>query len=140
MWTCEKCGRTFKRKNQSHYCGLAPTSIELYIANQAEEHQAHLLALDQLIMETVPSIHRCIVWSMPTYRLGNCDLSFSACQHHVSLYVGAEMIAQYNQQLQGIPWKKSAIYLRYDKPLPSALIKEIIQTMLEKDKKHVENS
>ncbi len=37
MWTCPKCGRTFKRQEQSHYCGKAPETIEEYIAAQLEE-------------------------------------------------------------------------------------------------------
>ena len=28
MWTCPKCGRTFRNCNQSHYCGKAPETIE----------------------------------------------------------------------------------------------------------------
>ena len=37
MWTCPKCGRTFKRQEQSHYCGKAPETVEEYIAEQPEE-------------------------------------------------------------------------------------------------------
>ena len=31
MWTCPECGRTFKKQNQSHYCGKAPETVEDYI-------------------------------------------------------------------------------------------------------------
>lgn len=37
MWMCPKCGRTFKRKEQSHYCGKAPETVDEYIAAQPEE-------------------------------------------------------------------------------------------------------
>lgn len=36
MWTCPKCGRTFKKREQDHYCGKAPETIEEYIAMQPE--------------------------------------------------------------------------------------------------------
>ena len=36
MWTCPKCGRTFRNCNQSHYCGKAPETIEEYILGQPE--------------------------------------------------------------------------------------------------------
>ena len=32
MWTCPKCGRAFKRQEQSHYCGKAPETVDEYIA------------------------------------------------------------------------------------------------------------
>lgn len=37
MWTCPKCGRTFQRQEQGHYCGKAPETIEGYIEGQPEE-------------------------------------------------------------------------------------------------------
>lgn len=36
MWTCPKCGRTFKKQNQSHYCGKAPETVEGYILAQPD--------------------------------------------------------------------------------------------------------
>ena len=34
MWKCPKCGRSFKRESQSHYCGKAPETIDEYIQAQ----------------------------------------------------------------------------------------------------------
>lgn len=42
MWTCPKCGRTFKKQEQSHYCGKAPETIEEYIAMQPEGIRQYL--------------------------------------------------------------------------------------------------
>ena len=28
MWTCPKCGRTFARNGQDHYCGKPPETID----------------------------------------------------------------------------------------------------------------
>lgn len=42
VWTCPKCGRTFKKQNQSHYCGKAPETIDAYIVSQPEEVQPYL--------------------------------------------------------------------------------------------------
>ncbi len=40
MWTCPKCGRTFKKQNQSHYCGRAPETVEDYILAQPDSVRA----------------------------------------------------------------------------------------------------
>ena len=36
MWKCPKCGRSFKKENQSHYCGKAPETVDEYILAQDE--------------------------------------------------------------------------------------------------------
>ena len=42
MWTCPKCGRTFKRQEQSHFCGKAPETVADYIEAQLEGGQQYL--------------------------------------------------------------------------------------------------
>lgn len=54
MWTCPKCGRTFKKQNQSHYCGKAPETVDSYIAAQPEEAQQYLEAIRQAIHAALP--------------------------------------------------------------------------------------
>ena len=51
MWTCPKCGRTFKRQEQSHYCGKAPETVDEYIAAQPEEVQEYLKKIREAIIE-----------------------------------------------------------------------------------------
>ena len=34
MWKCPKCGREFKKKEQSHYCGEKPKTINEYILSR----------------------------------------------------------------------------------------------------------
>lgn len=36
MWKCPKCGREFKKKEQSHYCGEKPKNIDEYIVRQED--------------------------------------------------------------------------------------------------------
>ena len=39
MWKCPKCGREFKKVNQSHFCGEKPKTIEEYILCQGSENK-----------------------------------------------------------------------------------------------------
>lgn len=68
MWTCPKCGREFSRKNQGHYCGKAPESVEEYIELQIPEAREHITELRRIIRSCTSGITERIAWSMPTYK------------------------------------------------------------------------
>ena len=127
MWICPKCGREFKRRNQSHYCGEPPKTVEDYILQQEEEVQSYLWLLHQTILRALPDAKERIAWSMPSYDLKEPIVQFSAFKNHVSLYAGADAIQYFEEKLQGYVCKKSAIYLNYDQPLPEGLITEIVK-------------
>ena len=42
MWKCPKCGREFKKKEQSHYCGDKPRNIDEYILSQDADKREEL--------------------------------------------------------------------------------------------------
>ena len=125
MWTCPKCGREFKRINQGHYCGKAPESVDEYIALQEEEARPHLRLLRDIILGSASGIKEKILWSMPTYSLSGCSLSFAACKEYVSLYIGSEILRIYEKELEGFQIKKDALYLPYNREIPASTIKAI---------------
>lgn len=126
MWICPKCGREFKKTNQGHYCGEAPKTVLEYIEAQPIETHSHLTKIASIIRNTIPNVNERIAWSMPTYKKSGKSVSFSACKNHVSLYVGCEAIEKFASELGEFATKKNAIYLPYNKILPSDLIKEIV--------------
>lgn len=125
MWTCPKCGRTFRRTGQSHYCGSAPETIEAYIQLQPEQVQPYLRQVNAAIKASIPEAGEAISWSMPTYRKGRILIQFAACQTHIGLYPGPEAVAAFAVRLEGYPFRKGSVQLPYGKPLPLALIGEI---------------
>lgn len=125
MWECPKCGRTFKRTNQDHYCGAAPQSIGEYIAGQPKEVQPYLMQIDEAIRKALPDALQKISWSMPTYWKKRNLIQFAAFQKHVGLYPGPEAVEAFAKQLQEYKTSKGAIQLPYNKPLPLPLIGEI---------------
>ena len=42
LWKCPQCGRTFKNKEQGHYCTDKPMNIDEYIRRQGSEKQMEL--------------------------------------------------------------------------------------------------
>ena len=90
MWTCPKCGRTFKRREQSHYCGKAPETIEEYIAAQPEEIRRYLKEVRGVLRAALPEAEERISWSMPTYWKKHNIILFAGFSYLVVLYPGPE--------------------------------------------------
>ena len=125
MWTCPKCGRTFKNTNQDHYCGEAPKTIEEYIGRQTEEAQPYLREINKAIKESIPDTTEKISWSMPTYWKKHNLIQFAAFKKHIGLYPGPEAVEAFADKLTDYKTSKGAIQLPYEKPLPLELIAEI---------------
>ena len=85
MWVCPKCGRSFKNREQSHYCGKAPATIEEYIAAQPEEAQDYLRQINAAIKASIPEAKEKISWSMPAYWKGRNLIQFAASKGHIGL-------------------------------------------------------
>ena len=114
MWTCPKCGRTFRNCNQSHYCGKAPETIEEYIQGQPEEVQPILQQLQETIHAAIPEAKEKISWSMPTFWKGRNLIQFAASQKHIGLYPGPEAVEAFTDRLASFPTSKGTIRLPLD--------------------------
>ena len=125
MWVCPKCGRSFRRKEQDHYCGKAPETIEEYILSQPEEVQPYLRQVNDAIKASIPDAKEKISWSMPTYWKGRNLIQFAAFKRHIGLYPGPEAVEMFADRLADYKTSKGAIQLPYSKPLPLELIGEI---------------
>ena len=125
MWTCPKCGRTFQKREQSHYCGKAPETIEEYIAAQPEGAQQYLNQVRDALRRALPDAEERISWSMPTYRKKHNIIQFAGFKNHVGLYPGPEAVLAFSQRLTEYKTSKGTIQLPYSKPVPAELIAEI---------------
>ena len=67
MWKCPKCGREFKKNNQSHFCGEPPKTVQEYIMRQDSEKQADLFLIRETLQQALPEAKERISWGMPTY-------------------------------------------------------------------------
>ena len=125
MWTCPKCGRTFQKQEQSHYCGKAPETIEEYIAAQPESVRQYLNEVRDTLRRALPDAEERISWSMPTYRKKHNIIQFAGFKNHVGLYPGPEAVLAFSQRLKEYKTSKGTIQLPYSKPVPTELIAEI---------------
>ena len=77
MWKCPKCGRSFSREGQGHYCGKIET-VDQYIEEQDEKVRPYLREVRQIIRSAIPEAQEKISWSMPTYWKGQNLIHFAA--------------------------------------------------------------
>ena len=127
MWTCPKCGRTFKNENQSHYCGKAPETVDEYILAQDEAIRSRLESVRNVLRASLPEAVEKISWSMPTYWKGHNIIHFAAAKKHIGLYPGPEAVEQFSEKLEnaGFKYSKGSIQIPYSDDLPLDLIREI---------------
>ena len=127
MWKCPKCGRSFKKENQSHYCGKAPETVDEYILAQDEDIRDQLQSIRSVLKSELPDATEKISWSMPTYWKGHNIIHFAAVKKHIGLYPGPEAVEHFAEKLDqaGCPYSKGAIRIPCSVELPLSLIAEI---------------
>lgn len=125
MWTCPKCGRSFKNQNQAHYCGAKPETIDAYIAAQPEKVQPVLHNVRNAIRTAIPEAEERMSWSMPTFWKGHNIIHFAANKNHLGLYAGTEATEAFAKKLTGYKVSKGSIQFPYAQPIPLDLIAEI---------------
>lgn len=86
LWKCPKCGKTFQKKGQSHFCGEKPENIDAYIQCQDPDKQEALQHIRQILRSALPEAEERISWSMPTYWKKHNILHFAASKGHIGLY------------------------------------------------------
>ena len=125
MWTCPKCGRTFKNQNQDHFCGKAPETIDAYILEQPEDIQKYLYQMHGILQAALPDAQERLSWSMPTYWNQHNIVHFAGFKKHIGFYPGPQAIEMFEERLKEYKTSKGAIQFPYNKPLPAELITEI---------------
>lgn len=124
MWKCPKCEREFKNKDQSHYCGEKPKTIDEYILSQDADKQEDLLYIRQILRDALPEAEERISWSMPTFWKKHNILHFAASKGHIGLYPGPEAVLHFAKELQDYKTDKGTIRIPYGK-VDAALIEKI---------------
>ena len=125
MWTCPKCGRSFKNQNQDHFCGKAPETIDSYILEQPEDIRKYLYQMHEILQTALPDAQQRISWSMPTYWNQHNIVHFAGFKKHIGFYPGPQAIEKFGEYLKEYKTSKGAIQFPYNKPLPEELITKI---------------
>jgi len=104
----------------------AAVSTDAYLADLPDDQRAALETLRRQIRAVVPEAEETISYGLPTFRLHGNLVHFGAAARHCSLYAGS-VISHFAEPLADFDTSKGTIRFQPDRPLPEALVREIVQ-------------
>ncbi|MEM3172753.1 MAG: DUF1801 domain-containing protein [Candidatus Nitrosotenuis sp.] len=116
----------------------APQDVDAYIAASPKEVRGQLKELRSIIKKTAPRAAERISYSMPFYEYGGTGYKgrlayFAAFKKHVSLFLPPPVVEEHQKELRDYKTTKSAIHFPLGKPLPTTLIRKLIQARMKKN-------
>ncbi|MEJ0100263.1 MAG: DUF1801 domain-containing protein [Pseudomonadota bacterium] len=105
--------------------GKRPTTIAAYIEAAPQAGQPHLRKLHALLRSVAPEAEEAIKWGTPFFIEPRFLFAFSAHKAHLSFTPMAVGLAPFRKELEKYRTTKVMLQVRYDEPLPVALIRKI---------------
>jgi len=100
--------------------------IDLYIEQFPLTTQKQLTKLRAIIKAAAPGAEEMISYKMPAYKLNGMLVYFAGYKAHIGFYPTASGIQHFLPKIQDYKHSKGAVQFPIDKPLPKALISEIV--------------
>ena len=110
-----------------------PKTIDEYIAAAPEAVRPILSRARAVIRAAAPDAMETIAWGMPTFRGRHNLVHFASHKAHLGLYPGAEAMERFRYALAEYKTSKGAVQFPYAKPLPEALISDIVRYRVVED-------
>lgn len=105
--------------------GKRPSTIEEYIAAAPAAGQDHLRKLHSLLREVAPDAEELLKWNTPFFIEPRFLFAFSAHKAHLNFTPNAEALAAFQKELAGRKTTQGSLQVRYEEPLPEALIRKL---------------
>lgn len=106
---------------------MKPVSVDAYIQSAPPEIQERLIAIRNLILETVPHAIEKISYSMPYYGYKGRLAYFAYFKHHIGLYIPPPVIQTFADELREYETAMATVRFPHDKKLPLSRIKKMIK-------------
>lgn len=104
-----------------------PQTVDQYLEQFEGEKLARLTTVRSVIRAAAPEATERISWGMPTYDYRGVLIHFAAHAKHIGLYPGATGVEAFAPRLADFKVSKGAIQMPDSRPLPLALIEEIVR-------------
>jgi len=109
---------------------VSAAEVDEYLLAVEEPKRRTLQTLRRTILEIVPDAEQVISYRIPAFRVdGETIAGFAAFKNHLSyLPFSGTVLPQLADQLAGYSMTKSSLHFPVDRPLPKALVMELIAT------------
>lgn len=101
-------------------------SVDDYLAKLPSDQRAALEVLRGQIHAAAPEAVEAISYGLPTFKLNGNLVHFGAAAKHCAFYPGA-VVESFADRLTGFETAKGTIRFQPDKPLPPALVADIVR-------------
>ena len=112
-------------------------NVDQYIGQFSPEIRAVLQEIRDEILTVVPSAEEIIRYGIPTYVLNGNFVHFGAFSKHISLYPAPKRDSTLVQKIAPFLSGQSTLKFPIGKPLPIALIRQIVQSLAKENMKKV---
>ena len=113
-------------------------SIDEYIGQFPPEIQEILENFRKVIKEAASEAKEKISYQMPTFYLHGNLVHFAAHANHIGFYPGASGIEAFQDRISEYKWAKGSVQFPLNKPVPYALISEIVKFRVAENIKQAE--
>jgi uncharacterized protein YdhG (YjbR/CyaY superfamily) len=111
---------------------LKEKTFDRYLSALSEEKRAALEKLRRAIRAAAPGAEECICYGIPAFRLkGKFLVGLGAAAGHCSFYTGSAVSA-FKKDLKGYDTSKGTVRFQASKPLPPALVRELVKARISK--------
>jgi uncharacterized protein YdhG (YjbR/CyaY superfamily) len=119
--------RSARRRSTTTSKG-GPKSVDEYLAGVPERARRTLNKMRAAIRTAVPAqATETISYRMPAFKHKRVLVWFAAFADHCSLFPTAAVVEAFQDELKGFTTSKGTIQFPMDKPLPIALIKNLVK-------------
>ena len=120
-------------------------TVDEYISQSVKEVQSKLLELRKVIKEAAPKAVERISYGMPFYEYGGSGFQgrliyFAAFKKHISIFIAPRFFKTIPIEFKKYHVANATYKFPLDKPLPLALIKKTVKTLVKEKKVDQKNS
>ena len=103
--------------------------VDEFIASSAPEARHKLQEVREVIKSTVPSAEESISWGVPFYKYHGVLAGFAPKKRHISFGLVTVLTAKERETLEkkGYPTGSKTIQIKFDQPVPTAEIRQILK-------------
>jgi uncharacterized protein YdhG (YjbR/CyaY superfamily) len=114
--------------------GKTAKTVDEYIASAPRDMRAALRDLRKAIKSAAPDAEEKISWRMPCYKYHGMLVFFAAFKNHMSfLPASRTTVETYKDKLKGFEISGTTIHFTPEKPLPAALVKQIVRARMQEN-------